>query len=603
MTLGVAPNEQEGRPEPSENSLRWLLDRDKYQPGVELQTTPFEEGSSPKSLFSADQGLDEVFRGHTPFVGAVVIGDTAADFALALAYDRMLGFGIWVGPELQETWQQVTRPTLHRRFLWLRRSAKKLSVLSCSMSDEEVSDLTTELRQSPFDHELKIGHEKVRTQDRDQLLVSERPTLGGGLKQFVIDEHIGTQVALPAVKTPDGSLEALTGLESPVPNKLLTGGTAGTPLPFWYVDASFDEDPAPRGRDVRNDVLQNSPGPHPEVNIRASRDGVTFSPESVGFIPAGAVLSARLGRPRIRQLSMLAWTRAMVAPHGLDVRLSAAGRKTEHIRTRAGDRTELLALAEPQTLGLLRRFVTREKTPKRAERANKDIVVLSHEPYLSFNAIKEATPLMESNQRLDLVDKLIVSRLLRRGLILDCAECGRPSFIDAGALGATFTCPQCAASNDLVSQRWKRSSEEPTWFYDLYAGLRDLLDANGDVVLLAARELNQQSRSYVDATELEFVDQDGKAIAEIDLVACVNGQVVIVEAKSSAKFGSGRGKQTDKLCKIASHLLADKIVLATNQSNWSETDVLHVRQEAARLGPFAIDVEVMAGLGVPDGAE
>lgn len=32
--------------------------------------------------------------------GAVVVGDSAEDFALAYAYERLLGFGVWLSPEM-----------------------------------------------------------------------------------------------------------------------------------------------------------------------------------------------------------------------------------------------------------------------------------------------------------------------------------------------------------------------------------------------------------------------------------------------------------------------------------------------------------------------
>ncbi len=122
---------------------------------------------------------------------------------------------------------------------------------------------------------------------------------------------------------------------------------------------------------------------------------------------------------------------------------------------------------------------------------------------------------------------------------------------------------------------------------------------HGDIPLLAAAELKRNRRSYTDVAELEFYDpESGKPVAEIDLIASVDDEVVLVEAKSNGQFGSGaRGKQTVKILRIAQALRADRVVLATSEPEWNATDVAHLQQETAKLGPIKVVGEAMTRLG------
>jgi hypothetical protein len=154
--------------------------------------------------------------------------------------------------------------------------------------------------------------------------------------------------------------------------------------------------------------------------------------------------------------------------------------------------------------------------------------------------------------------------------------------------------------NALVSARWKEKRSEPRWFYDLYAAFRELLGANGDTVLLGAAALRSSSRSYVDSPELEFYElRSGKTVAEIDVIASVDREVVLVEGKSNGKF-SGKADRDDhavKMLRVARALRANRIVFATTMEGWSSTDVEHFEREGAKVTSFPVRIEVLARLG------
>ena len=141
---------------------------------------------------------------------------------------------------------------------------------------------------------------------------------------------------------------------------------------------------------------------------------------------------------------------------------------------------------------------------------------------------------------------------------------------------------------------------EPRWFYNLYAAFRELLGANGDTVLLGAAALRGSSRSYIDSPELEFYElQTGRTVAEIDVIASVNREVVLVEGKSNGKFNgkANREDHAEKMLQVAKALRANRIVFATTMEAWSSTDVKHFEREGAKVAPFPVKIEVLARLG------
>ncbi|WP_159084956.1 hypothetical protein [Planctomonas deserti] len=595
LQVGIAHEESWERPEPGAETLEWALAQQADPPASLIWNNLGErptETAGLESWFVADQGLVRVWRGHARDGAAVVVGDTGADFALALAYDRLLGRGVWLTTALlddQDFFEAHIMSTMWRLTSKLERAASHLVVTSTSLSPERISEAAERLQESRY------GFQRTRPRNRSEARTTvqvRQANLDRGNSEYVMREHLGTTIVLPMEELEDGSRNALTGLESPVPSELLYSGDSGQ-APYWYVDVTLERAHAPRARDLPAGAVVIEDGIFPEVNLRSSKDGFSYDPSSMGFVSSGTFLKGRLGKPRLRSLSTRAWVTSMAEPAGLGVRLSAPGRQAELVRQRLGSREALLDLVAGPTRAMLRAFIARDAPPRRRTPGT---VVLGVDPYLSFAAIDDLVP-GSSDATVDIIDNLAKARLLRRGLILGCQECGRPSFVDADRLGQQFECPQCASLNALISERW-REGAEPTWYYDLFATFRELLKSNGDVPLLAAGHLRAKARKYLDTPELEFFElETNEAVAEIDVVASVDGEVVIVEAKSNGAFAARkRGAQTQKLLRIAEVLRADRLILATTAAHWNSTDIEHLSREAAALNPFPLKTEVLEEL-------
>ncbi len=604
LRLGIAQEMTQAAPrvDPEMDAFPWLVGGNGPAPASVVFHRNRDEvvPTSPETLFVAGQRLMTISRGYLRDRVVVVVGDTAADFALAAAYDRMTGRGVWITRAMledQETLRRVVKPALQSLQYELERSASYLVVTSTSMAREDLESLASVIEVPDVWFEDERGTPVSARARRETVQVRE-PELEQGVFSLAVEDEVGSPIALPTTRRIDGSYESLIGLDSPIPKDLLFDGS-NVRIPYWYVDVSIHRDPTPRGRDIPSHALVAEEGPFAEVNLRASRDGYSFSPHSMGFVPSGALLNSRIGKPIIRELSMTAWVRGMAEREGLTVRLSAAGRRAELAASRLGGRSELLELLTPEVLDLLRKFQRRDRRPRRGEQ-DREVFVEGLNPYLSLKAFERSLPSASATDRNALFDKFLSTGLVRRGLMLQCGECERPSFIDVDRLGRRYECPQCGADNSLVSSRWKNTDLEPTWFYDLYAPMRDLLGENGELTLATASALRKGAPQYSDTPELEFIDSaTDQPVAEIDVVASVSGSVFVVEAKSNGTFGgvAARKSQTAKLIRVATALRADQIVLATSREAWAPADVQWLNELAAERRPFPIQVGVLTSVG------
>jgi hypothetical protein len=180
---------------------------------------------------------------------------------------------------------------------------------------------------------------------------------------------------------------------------------------------------------------------------------------------------------------------------------------------------------------------------------------------------------MDEAQVRERVNHLVRIGALHRGLVVPCSECERRAFYRIEPLGETNTCPRCGA-HAYTSAAWRSDLHEPQWFYDLHGAVRELLDQNGDVPLLAGRTLAATARSFDDIAELDF-GRPGQKPTEIDIIALADGRLIIGEAKCVPTLGSAKeaGQAIAKLVDVSDLLGADEILLATTAPGpWLERD-------------------------------
>ena len=180
-----------------------------------------------------------------------------------------------------------------------------------------------------------------------------------------------------------------------------------------------------------------------------------------------------------------------------------------------------------------------------------------YEACLSFagmmSAVEATTEAEKRRLRAD-IDRLCLLGILRRGLVLNCEACGHVGFIAVDVVSSINSCVRCGDQNPLMVDRWRDPFEEPTWFYDLHGAARELLAEDSGIALLCSTHLRQSARSYADLSELKFFTLDGKAVAEIDLLASCDDKVIIGEAKSHPNWDQPKGNGTRRLASSPSRL-------------------------------------------------
>ena len=95
--------------------------------------------------------------------------------------------------------------------------------------------------------------------------------------------------------------------------------------------------------------------------------------------------------------------------------------------------------------------------------------------------------------------------------------------------------------------------------------MREFLEQDGDVPVLAGWVLAASARTFEDIAELDFRFPEAEDPDEIDIAALVDGRVVIGEAKRIASLGTRRetNRAVQKLIRVSDLVGADEIVLAT----------------------------------------
>jgi hypothetical protein len=374
----------------------------------------------------------------------------------------------------------------------------------------------------------------------------------------------------------------------------------------WHVDLELLGSAMPRGRGLDGRALL-APGENIYLtNVRSGRDGITYDAGRLDFVPAGTAPMSRLARPRLREPGLAEWARLLARQSGLAFGLSSAGRRAETLRQLWGSRGDFIDSMTGELLPVLRAFQPSHAKSSDAYPGGEGVVLLNgvREGYLTFTGmLKYAGDKIDPAALRDSVDALAARRAVRRGLILGCGTCGRPAFIAVGNLAQVNQCPRCGIANELARALWRDPVEEPKWYYDLHPVAREFLADHGEVPLLLSRHLRSTARRYDDVPELELRDASGSPVAEADLIAAGNDEVIVAEAKSNDALGKNPRevkRAAAKRVMLAGVVRADQIILATTQPEWNTSSLTEIRSAVtghswpAGLRPA---VRLVTGLG------
>jgi hypothetical protein len=519
-------------------------------------------------------GLVQIGKGRPLARPVAVIGSTAEDFALAVALDRMYGAAMWLPVEwAQDSELRWPVEEAYRSLLNEARACRHPPIVTTiSLSKDELDAAVQKHWPGPV-LGTWVGSGQVQT-------------IGGDQPEIVAAEHLDLRAPKHLACTGDFDLSFTSPTQAdgrggfdfvlPVP--------AHTPRseelhvaqrPFWKVDVEVYPQRMPAGRNLRGRTLLADEQPYPSTVVRSGRDGISFNPMNMFYVPGGATLEQSIARPRLRVPGLRGWIEALASQDhpDLTVQLSQAGRRAMILARLWGSRS-----AVAQDLFELNRFL-REFKPSgiRDSEAYPEadgVRLAPGEGYLTFDAAIRTLVGIKSEEIRERLNHLVRINVLHRGLIVPCSECERRAFYRIDLVSEANTCTRCGAPA-YATAAWRSAQDEPQWFYNLHGAVRELLEQNGDVPFLVGRQL-ATAHGFEDIAELDFHWPDKDEPDEIDIAALADGRVIIGEAKCIATLGIRKesNRTIQKLIRVSDLVGADEILLATTALGpWDTRDI------------------------------
>ena len=122
-------------------------------------------------------------------------------------------------------------------------------------------------------------------------------------------------------------------------------------------------------------------------------------------------------------------------------------------------------------------------------------------------------------------------------------------------------------------------------FYQLDELVFQAIDNDARAPLLALDHLRKETRSFLSAPEMDIYRGEA-LIAEIDLLAFVEGRILMGEAKSGDRLEDNERREREviqRLRRIADAITAHEVVFATTSPGWSSTTERLIRGEFRRI--------------------
>jgi len=551
-----------------------------YSPsGVGLSMLPQDLGWA---WTNSRRGLIEVSTGSTRVSPAfLVVGDSPEDFALWMILDRLYGRATWLHSDwfgAAHSGRQAHLTALHRK-----QSSARNGFRVCSVSEPEASrEAVAEELRTAYDSAVRRPDETRRNRISAEPL--EWPTRG--MLTLAAREYFSLDLPMPVTKDDNGGV-ALAA--KPPALSMVQAGTQSASEMSWQVDATIEGSSMPTGRGLGGHHLC-APGQDPmHTWIRSSRSGITWHARRYDFVLGGVAADQQVARPKIRALGLADWTAAMAQQRGFAVQYSSAGLRARVLEALWGDRGTMLADFAGPWGRVFERFgpvgAPGNKGSSDKFAPGDGAVIAGHGALMTFAGIARSWPIgTDIGDVRSHVDRLVGARVLRRGLALICSECHKAAFKSLDDLGQSNTCSRCSAVTELTKAAWKTPVEEPLWFYDLHPVARELVQDHGDTSLVAAQRLSLESSAFVDVAEMELV-RDGKPVAEADLLAHADGELVTGEVKTGNELHAntaGRKAAAYKRVLWADVTRADRILLATTQATWAPSSIEAMRNTMGR---------------------
>lgn len=545
-------------------------------------------------------GLSPINHGHDRRVPwLVVLGDQPEDFALARSWNQVHGNGYWLPPTFWASGSATEariRSQLGNMLHRASRSNAQLILTSTSRTaDDLASDAALLVPMLPsLKHREKAPKPTIVAAQDLNWKQRRRVHLG-------VSDQYDSSYPVPVATTETGTRTMVAPLPAPLPHDPTLTAIS---LPI-HVDISWEDARSVPGHGLLGDHLRSPATDQYLTWIRASRAGTSFQAARYDMVLPGMQAETKTARPRLRDLGLRDWVTAICEDNDLTVRTSPAGHHGAQLARMLGSRAAFVDLFSGPLLAAMRDMRPTAKSTPAAYPNGDGVRIDQGVGCLTFEGVHDRTRGLTHEQTRDLLDTVLDSGVLRRGLALLCGICEQAQFVQVDRLGQRWTCNRCEGSNALNRAAWKMPNNEPVWYYDLHPVGHNLLANNGEVPALLSAHLRSKLRGNSRLYDIDEVEifRDGKATVELDLVACIDNSIIIAECKSPGNLGVGGKKaglhEIHKKCYAAKHLRADVIIFATAAPQWEAVtrDWIHEAIEMFDFGPLgAPKVELVENL-------
>ena len=482
----------------------------------------------------------------------VVVGSQANDFAYSLALDRCGIPVFWLPSEFGRGEHEVADLVLSTLASCLfqyprqppsNRQPREVRFCSLSMPStnlEEVRDKIRDRFSSANGFEFTVAREAVIPSARTPLIAD--PSYHDELREepFANGEM---QRALPAI----------------VPSEV----TADHPYQIWWWTEIEDENSAVPARSSLNSMLVADSRPWRQI-ARAGRDGLAYGSHRSGLMIGSAPLEEIVARPRLRFPSAAAIFQRLFEVAGYSSTESSAGR-FRRLTTELWGGLDAFHddVSDSAIMGMLQSWLSETMSGEDPG------VCTKGRRYLSLADACNASGLSSVDAR-GVLDRYLEGGIVARGLVLKCQHCLSFEWYRLEDLTQSFECLRCRTQNAITSTSW-RGENEPTFYYDLAEVVRQSLSNDIDVPVRALGRLkSESSHAFEEISEVEVWNDSIRM--ELDLLALVDGRIVIGEAKRGkrlAKTAKVERKWLLQLANLAEEITADEVVFAT-ASSWRD---------------------------------
>ncbi|MBT1186059.1 hypothetical protein HET69_19135 [Streptomyces sp. CJ_13] len=515
----------------------------------------------------------------------LVFGGRPEDYALAEALRQTHSRVSWV------PWNE---PSRNEGWLYVRSHTQdRIMATSASLTLDELrerAEASWRLRIPSVNPDRDVAPEVAASAEVDFLC-----------RQMVVLRDAWEQPrSLPVLVGEEGTLAAALSLPAEVPAGL------DPDRHRWQVTLTTKTHPVPPLHALTSSAVVAADQSPWETFVRPADGGITYWSHRFDFVSAGASLAGRLAAPRLSWPAIGKVLHHAAAAQGTAIRPSAAGKRAAIAERLLGSRIELEQLASSAGWPVLRAFTSKKtdwELPPGSAWKLKSGLVLSWDAVAAYKQ-KD----WDEHARRAELDRWASQGVVRRGLVLGCCHCPIYEFYPLAEITQAYSCRRCGGENNLVQGRWKSPLSEPSWYYELHPAVRELVDNDGDVPLLATQFLRTQhwARPVLVCEEFEVL-RNGNPFVEIDFALATLDQVWLGEAKSGDVLASNPKEQKREACKLIEGCVAlgaGGLVLATSKPRWSDTTLQVLQHEvqgrrvASRVTPKIV---LLTGLGIrPD---